>query len=278
MGLSNFAKAAIATAIGGPILGANVYAAGEDKAAQDAANQQNIASAKEQQNFQERMANTSYQRAMKDMEAANLNPMLAFSQGGASVPSGAAATVAPSSTGYGRAASKSMSEALNAATSIGGLSNQTAQTQSTVGLQSAQAAQSNASAQQAQASIKKMQIDQIKTEAETKKTLQEAKQSAETFQDRKELLKTEIKMRQVDQEWQVPEKYINSGAKVTGAIGDLTGGLFKGLLNKIRGGGNSGARPPSNPPSRATGRTESMYNSQGEHTGTKEIKWNFPTY
>lgn len=41
--------------------------------------------------FQERMSNTSYQRAMTDMRQAGLNPMLAYSQGGASTPTGSMA-------------------------------------------------------------------------------------------------------------------------------------------------------------------------------------------
>lgn len=278
MGLGNIGKSLIATAVGGPIFGANVYAAGEEKAAQDAANQQNIASAKEQQNFQERMANTSYQRAMKDMEAANLNPMLAFSQGGASSPAGSMATVAPSSTGMGRAVSKSISEGINAASSFTGMANSTASTQSTIGLQSAQAVNQQASAEQAQANIKKIEFDKLKTEADTTKILQDTKQSAKTFEDRSKIIELERKMKETDLKWQEPEKYINNGSMLVGAVTDAVGGLvgkaakaFKGSMGPSQQGNSARHPPPS-------GRTKSYYNSQGEHRGTVEEKWNYPNY
>lgn len=78
------------------------------------ANKANIRSASDQMDFQERMSDTAYQRGMVDMRKAGLNPMLAYSQGGASAPSGAMA--APSQDVAGKGVTSAMNAAQHAQT------------------------------------------------------------------------------------------------------------------------------------------------------------------
>ncbi len=72
-------------------------------------NKQNKAIAREQMAFQERMSNTAYQRAMADMRTAGLNPILAYKQGGASSPGGAAI---PAQNALGNAATSAREAAM----------------------------------------------------------------------------------------------------------------------------------------------------------------------
>ena len=58
---------------------------------QHKANKANLASSRESMEFQERMSSTAYQRSMKDMYDAGLNPILSAKLGGASTPGGATA-------------------------------------------------------------------------------------------------------------------------------------------------------------------------------------------
>lgn len=67
----------------------------------------NAAEAQKLRDWQTNMANTSYQRAMADMSAAGLNPILAYSQGGANVPGGAAGTGTAASVGGAQMSSAS---------------------------------------------------------------------------------------------------------------------------------------------------------------------------
>lgn len=102
--------------VAAPIIGGGLsYAGGESR------NSAQTAMSREQMDFQREMSNTAYQRAIKDMRTAGLNPILAGKLGGASTPAGAMPQLADTIT-----------PGIQSAMSI-------SQTQSNVELQQAQA-------------------------------------------------------------------------------------------------------------------------------------------
>jgi hypothetical protein len=113
------AATAVGVATGNPALIAAGVSGGLAAFGQERTNAQNAQLARDQMAFQSQMSGTSYQRAVADMMAAGLNPMLAYSQGGASTPSGQTA-VMQNALGAGATSGQSgyqlaLNAALNAA-------------------------------------------------------------------------------------------------------------------------------------------------------------------
>lgn len=99
----------------GPAVG-SIASGGLNYIGQQQTNALNAAQANKQMAFQEMMSNTAYQRATASMEAAGLNPMLGYTQGGASTPGGAQATM-------GNAMGSAVSGAQSGATALAQLGN-----------------------------------------------------------------------------------------------------------------------------------------------------------
>ena len=124
------------------------------KSGQDSANETNVQLARENREFQREMSNTSYQRAVGDLQKAGLNPMLAYSQGGASTPAGNTAVV-------GNSMGAAMSSAAQAQETVKGVT---------------QARQNQAMTEQVEATTQKIRSETMTNEANTAKLLAEIRQ------------------------------------------------------------------------------------------------------
>ncbi|QCQ84843.1 DNA pilot protein [Blackfly microvirus SF02] len=96
-GLTNFNPWSMAAPVLGA--GADIWSANKMASGQEEANATNVATAREQMAFQERMSSTSHQREVSDLRAAGLNPVLSANSG-ASTPTGASNQVSNAAPNY----------------------------------------------------------------------------------------------------------------------------------------------------------------------------------
>ena len=172
-----------------------------------AANAASAEQAARQMAFQERMRSTQYQAAVDDMKSAGLNPMLAYSQGGAGTPSGA----------MGQVSTATMKNALGAG--VTGYQ-QMSMNEADIDLKKATTTGTNAT-------TLKTEADTIKTAADIGYVLENTKLNTQTQRNLEEQLK---KLQQEIINLRATEKYTSAA---TGKVGAETTNIKENIAPSV---------------------------------------------
>lgn len=235
------APAALAPLTGGASLAA--YGMYATHSAQKKANTTNIALQQQQQSWEEKMANTSYQRAVGDLKAAGLNPMLAYSQGGATTPNVSAAQVIPEDA-LGRGMQSALQQAM-AAEQIKQMQAQTHLITANAEGQdlnnrmnawnepySARAASNRAAQLEADADAAMQRVKNLKTEWETDKQDLKVKQRLEEALVEAQQAATKLAQLDIPEAQASADFYSKLGAaEKAGGLAGKGAGLLKDLTN-----------------------------------------------
>jgi len=189
--------------VGGSLLGYKGQKEANETSIEEAAKNRefNSAEAAKQRAWQEQMRGTGYQTAIQDLKAAGLNPMLAYSQGPAAMPTGANA-----STSSMPQISNKMQAALSASATAAQIANINAATEKTkadtdVSMATAKQVEAQTHLTSTSATESQQRIENLKEQiAEIRENVKLKNQQGITEQQRRVLMSYDAQLKQIQAE------------------------------------------------------------------------------